>query len=199
MEPRRKNHSIRQRRLRQLRCIHRCRRRKRRRMEATDIQFRQRTPEAFTPDGKSVLFSAAIQDPTSSCQYPSGRLSEVYSVPLNGGAPVQFLATPAQRISWAADGRSMVYQDVKGFEDIWRKHHTSSVTRDIWRYTRPRPQDQNWSTPQAGPRPRSCRRYPLLPEQSALRRQASTYTWLLQAIRHRQWPSEISAAIRCVS
>ena len=93
------------------------------------------TPEAFTPDGKSVLFSAAIQDPASSCQYPSGRLSEVYSVPLNGGAPVQFLATPAQRISWAADGRSMVYQDVKGFEDIWRKHHTSSVTRDIWRYT----------------------------------------------------------------
>lgn len=93
------------------------------------------TPEAFTPDGKSVLFSAAIQDPASSCQYPSGRLSEVYSVPLNGGAPVQFLATPAQRISWAADGHSMVYQDVKGFEDIWRKHHTSSVTRDIWRYT----------------------------------------------------------------
>lgn len=27
-----------------------------------------------------------------------------------------------------------VYQDRKGYEDVWRKHHTSSVTRDIWTY-----------------------------------------------------------------
>ena len=26
----------------------------------------------------------------------------------------------------------MVFQDRKGYEDPWRKHHTSSVTRDIW-------------------------------------------------------------------
>ena len=32
------------------------------------------------------------------------------------------------------DGSRMLYQDVKGFEDEWRKHHTSSVTRDIWVY-----------------------------------------------------------------
>ncbi|MDE6156869.1 MAG: peptidase S41, partial [Muribaculaceae bacterium] len=38
-------------------------------------------------------------------------------------------------LSWAPDGQSFLYQDVKGFEDTWRKHHTSSVTRDIWRYT----------------------------------------------------------------
>ncbi|MCP4214884.1 MAG: peptidase S41, partial [bacterium] len=28
----------------------------------------------------------------------------------------------------------IVYQDVKGLENVWRKHHTSSVTRDIWIY-----------------------------------------------------------------
>lgn len=92
-------------------------------------------PEAFSPDGSEVWYSAAIQDPASSIQYPVGRLTEVYAVPTGGGASRQVLASPARGISWAPDGRSMVYNDVKGFEDTWRKHHTSSVTRDIWRYT----------------------------------------------------------------
>lgn len=93
------------------------------------------TPEAFSPDGKTLLYSASIQDPVSSALYPSGRMTEVYSVSVDGGAPVQILATPAIGISWAPDGKSFVYQDVKGFEDNFRKHHTSAVTRDIWRYT----------------------------------------------------------------
>lgn len=92
-------------------------------------------PEAFTPDGKEVLFSAAIQDPASSAQFPSARLTELYAVPAAGGSARQYLATPARNLSWAPDGKSFVYEDVKGFEDVWRKHHTSSVTRDIWRYT----------------------------------------------------------------
>ncbi len=29
---------------------------------------------------------------------------------------------------------SFLYENVKGSEDKWRKHHTSSVTRDIWMY-----------------------------------------------------------------
>ncbi|MDE6041595.1 MAG: peptidase S41 [Muribaculaceae bacterium] len=92
------------------------------------------TPEAFTPDGKSLLFSAAIQDPASSALFPTGRMTEVYSVPVTGGESTQLLATPARNIVFAPDGRSFLYEDVKGFEDTWRKHHTSSVTRDIWRY-----------------------------------------------------------------
>lgn len=93
------------------------------------------TPEAFTPDGKAVLYSASIQDPAQSALFPTGRMTELYSVPLDGGASTQLLATPARAIAWAQDGKSFLYQDVKGFEDTWRKHHTSSVTRDIWRYT----------------------------------------------------------------
>ncbi len=93
------------------------------------------TPESFTPDGKAILYSAAIQDPASSALFPTSRMTELYSVSVDGGASTQILATPARNISWAPDGKSFLYEDVKGFEDQWRKHHTSSVTRDIWRYT----------------------------------------------------------------
>lgn len=91
------------------------------------------TPQAFTPDGTEVIFTAAIQDPASSAAFPNGTLTEVYKVSIAGGRPVQILATPAENIVALPDGR-MVYEDVKGFEDNFRKHHTSSVTRDVWMY-----------------------------------------------------------------
>lgn len=94
-------------------------------------------PEAFGPDGKDVYFSAAIQDPAKSALFPSGRMTELYAVPVAGGASRQILGTAAQRINWGsskADKGWFLYQDLKGFENEWRKHHTSSVTRDIWRY-----------------------------------------------------------------
>jgi tricorn protease len=31
-------------------------------------------------------------------------------------------------------GNKFLYQDLKGYEDTWRKKHTSTVTRDIWLY-----------------------------------------------------------------
>lgn len=92
------------------------------------------TPQAFSPDGSLIYFSAAIQDPASSALFPSGRLTELYTIPAAGGAVNQVLATPAERIAFAPDGKSFVYQDIKGMENEWRKHHTSSVTRGLWRY-----------------------------------------------------------------
>lgn len=92
-------------------------------------------PEGFSPDGKEVYYSAAIQAPASSVMYPSGRMTQLYAVDVETGKSRQVLATPAQMISFSPDGSKMLYQDVKGFEDEWRKHHTSSVTRDIWMYT----------------------------------------------------------------
>lgn len=89
-------------------------------------------PEAFSPDGRTVYFSAAIQNPAQSAMFPSSRMSEFYAVGVEGGKPRQVLGTPAQMPTFSADGNVMLYQDVKGFEDEWRKHHTSSVTRDIW-------------------------------------------------------------------
>lgn len=92
------------------------------------------TPEAFTPDGKNVVFSAAIQDNPASIMFPSTRLTELYSVPVNGGKVTQIISSPAQKVNYLPDGKSFLYQDQKGMENEWRKHHTSSVTRDIWKY-----------------------------------------------------------------
>ena len=91
-------------------------------------------PTAFTPDGKQVLFTASIQDPATSALYPTGAMTELYSVPVKGGKTRQVLGTPAEMVCFNAKGDRFLYQDRKGFEDEWRKHHTSSITRDIWIY-----------------------------------------------------------------
>ena len=91
-------------------------------------------PTTYTPDGKYVLFTAAIQDPASSALFPTSAMTELYRVSVDGGRPKQVLGTPAEYVNFKKDGSCFLYQDRKGFEDEWRKHHTSSVTRDIWLY-----------------------------------------------------------------
>ena len=91
-------------------------------------------PTSFTPDGKNILFSAQIMDNKDNVIYPSGAMSELYSVPVNGGRTKQILSVPALKAKYNADQTKLIYEDVKGYEDNWRKHHTSAVTRDIWIY-----------------------------------------------------------------
>ena len=91
-------------------------------------------PSAFTPDGRQVLFSACIQDPAESALFPSSSLSELYAVPVKGGKTIQVLGTPAEMVCYSPQGDFFLYQDRKGVEDEWRKHHISSITRDVWRY-----------------------------------------------------------------
>ena len=88
-------------------------------------------PCSFTPDGKSVLFSSARLDSAAS-MLPTTFLPELYSVPVAGGRAKQVLTTPAEMAQTSRDGRSLLYQDRKGYENEWRKHHRSSVTRDVW-------------------------------------------------------------------
>ncbi|MDQ2179694.1 S41 family peptidase [Marinifilum sp. D714] len=92
------------------------------------------SPSSFTPDGKHILFSALISDDTKNVMFPSGALSELYSVPSNGGKISQILTTPALDAKYSNNMEYILYRDSKGYEDHWRKHHTSAVTRDIWLY-----------------------------------------------------------------
>ena len=92
------------------------------------------TPWTFTQDGKNIIFTSLIQDPSTSAVFPKGSMTELYSIPVEGGRPVQLLATPAEEVSFIGKGNDFIYQDCKGGENIWRKHHTSSITRDLWKF-----------------------------------------------------------------
>lgn len=95
------------------------------------------TPEAFSVDGDLIYFSAALQDDAKNILFPTGRLTEFYQIPTTGGNPVQIAGIPMQMPSFSKNNPDLIfYQDSKGMEDEWRKHHTSSVTRDIWKWDR---------------------------------------------------------------
>lgn len=91
-------------------------------------------PYDFSPDGKSVVFGSARQDLAANRQFPTGSQPELYKVPTQGGRVEQIFSTPAEDVKFSTDGSKMLYHDKKGGENAWRKHHTSSIARDIWVY-----------------------------------------------------------------
>lgn len=91
-------------------------------------------PMDFTQDGSSVLFRSSRMDNVNSVLFPSGVLSEVYTIPVKGGRAMQVMTTPAIDVQVHSDGKTYIFHDQKGYEDPYRKHHVSSVARDIWTY-----------------------------------------------------------------
>lgn len=91
-------------------------------------------PYTFSVDNTSVLFGAARQDAVTHRQYPISRQPELYSVPVIGGRVDQVLTVPAEDVQLNRNGTEMLYHDKKGYEDTFRKHHVSAITRDIWKY-----------------------------------------------------------------
>lgn len=87
-------------------------------------------------DNGHVLFESALLPTAQSIQFASRSFPQVYSVDLKGSRPSIFSTLPMQDISANADGSALLYHDVKGYEDPWRKHHTSSIARDVWMATR---------------------------------------------------------------
>ncbi len=85
----------------------------------------------FTPDGLSILVASTRLDSAQSMM-PTTVMPELYAVPVAGGRAKQILTTPAELAQMSPTGSLVVYQDRKGYENEWRKHHRSSVTRDVW-------------------------------------------------------------------
>ena len=86
------------------------------------------TPKAVLPDGR-IAFTAALQ---SDVRF--GGINgnpQVWAVDGNGGRPALLTSVTMPEFSVRSDG-AILYEDYKGYEDPFRKHHTSSVTRDIW-------------------------------------------------------------------
>jgi tricorn protease len=91
-------------------------------------------PQCLSADGKRILFTASRVDNAAMSQFPYGALGEIYSVGIEGGREKQELSIAAENIKWNKAGTKMIFHDKKGYEDSWRKHHQSSVTRDVWMY-----------------------------------------------------------------
>ncbi|MEP7382155.1 MAG: S41 family peptidase [Gemmatimonadota bacterium] len=104
--------------------------------EATRLTYHstREVPSSFSVDDRSVLFSAYRQELATNAQFPIALMTQLYSVPVTGGRVAMVLPVPAVNAVVAAGGDRILYEDVKGYEDQWRKHHTSSVTRDVWMY-----------------------------------------------------------------
>ena len=90
-------------------------------------------PLAFK-DNETVLFSASVRPDAKDMQFASAQFAQVYEVSVNGGRPKMVTSWTMENLSISPDGKQWLYNDKKGYEDEWRKHHTSSITRDVWLY-----------------------------------------------------------------
>lgn len=88
------------------------------------------TLQTVLPDGK-VLFTANIQQDVTYDGYPGD--AQLYYTDINGARPVRVTSLPISALTINKNG-TILYEDLKGYEDPLRKHHTSAVTRDIWMY-----------------------------------------------------------------
>ena len=88
------------------------------------------TPLAVSNDGL-VYFQASIQADPAYDGFPGD--PQIYTVSLKNGKVSLVSSITMANVSVNSNG-IIIYEDYKGYEDPLRKHHTSSVTRDIWKY-----------------------------------------------------------------
>ncbi|CAN0396449.1 unnamed protein product, partial [Phaeothamnion confervicola] len=91
-------------------------------------------PTSVSPDGKDVLFNSLRNDLESYADFPNGTMPELYQVSANGGRNLMTLTTPSEAAVYNASKTKIYFQDRKGYENPWRKHHQSSIARDLWVY-----------------------------------------------------------------
>jgi tricorn protease len=90
-------------------------------------------PYDFSIDDKKVLFGSNRHDVYSSVRFPGdGYFSKLYEVPVKGGRSLMINSAGTEFVHLNTTGDKIIYQDSKGYENKYRKHHTSAITRDIW-------------------------------------------------------------------
>ena len=90
-------------------------------------------PSDFSTDNQKVIFTSNRMNTASNAQFP-GLFTQLYSVSVEGDQPEMVIDFPAEEARYGTEGDMLVFHDWKGYENDWRKHHTSSVTRDVWTY-----------------------------------------------------------------
>lgn len=91
-------------------------------------------PQSFTPAGDSIVYAGMYLGSHKSAAFVGGWNNPLYRVATTGGAETLHLPVPAQNVSYAPDGKSFLFEQRTSVENEFRKHHTSSASRDIWLY-----------------------------------------------------------------
>jgi tricorn protease len=92
-------------------------------------------PYDFSQDNRRVYFGTDRHDITSSVRFPEDNIwMKLYAVPATGGQSLLINSAGTEYVHFNNAGDKFIFQDRKGYENPWRKHHTSAVTRDIWVY-----------------------------------------------------------------
>lgn len=82
--------------------------------------------QGFTPDGKNVGFTSGRESHT-------GNLTQLYTVPVDGGPEVRLPIPSAARASWSPDGKRIAYNPLGPRFDQW-KHYRGGTASTIWLY-----------------------------------------------------------------
>ncbi len=82
-------------------------------------------------DNEHVLSKSSVMPTAKSIIFASSSFPQIYEVGTNATRPKLFSAITMEDLSINKDG-NILYHDKKGYEDEFRKHHTSPITRDIW-------------------------------------------------------------------
>lgn len=92
-------------------------------------------PYDFSPDNRQVYFGTNRHDIFTSVRFPDDRdFVKLYRVSAAGGKSIMVNSAGTEYVHFNKAGNRFLFQDVKGHENAWRKHHVSPITRDIWMY-----------------------------------------------------------------
>lgn len=93
-------------------------------------------PSSFTPSGDAILFTSSRISLASNRMFPASYYLKTYKVSLKGGREQLVTEAPSENGFLSQDSSLFLYNDIKGQENKWRKHHVSSVTRDLMLHDR---------------------------------------------------------------
>ena len=95
---------------------------------------RTETPLVFLSDDELLFTTSGLATPEN-MQYPSATYTHLYKVRTRAGSrPHRVSDVSAGNVTIGPAG-SLIYDAIKGYEDPMRKHHTSSIARDLWQIT----------------------------------------------------------------
>jgi tricorn protease len=87
-------------------------------------------PYDFSADDKTVYFGTDRPDIYTSVRFGE-QFFKLYKVPAKGGASLMVNSAGTEFVHFNKAGDKFIFQDSKGYENDYRKHHTSGITRDI--------------------------------------------------------------------